>query len=141
MMIEQATVVAYRKGWATVQCYAKAGCRSCVANGCGTKALSALAGEKQAPRFELAVGEELKAGDMIEIGLSETHLLQGVFWLYAVPLFVMIGTTLFFSRWIENELIVAMAMLISTLTTFGIIRRIMKRKPQGVFTPVFLRKI
>lgn len=142
MMIEKATVVAYQNGIATVQCYAKSGCGSCASNSaCGTKALSALAGEKSAPQFALKVSERLEVGDQIELGLTERSLLSGVFWLYGIPLLVVLISSLLFSHWIDNELWVALLMLISTVTAFFTIKKILSRKGESGFVPVFLRKI
>lgn len=141
MIIEQATVLQYHNGIAKVQCYAKTGCGSCGASACGTKALSALAGEKLAPQFEITVSEPLQLGDKIELGLTEKNLLMSVFWLYVLPLLVVIGSSLLFSHWIENELIVALLMLISTATAFWAIKKILSQTAQGKVVPVFLRKI
>lgn len=142
MMIEQATVIGYRNGVATVQCFAKQGCGGCSAqSACGTKALSALAGEKQAPQFSLPVSEPLAIGDRIEIGLEERSLLRSVFWLYVIPLMVLIGSALLFSTWIENELVVAMGMFIVTFLAFFIIKKRMLTWAESQFSPSFVRKI
>lgn len=142
MMIEQATVIRYQNGIATVQSHAKSGCGGCGSSGsCGTKALSALAGEKTAPRFELAIEQPLNAGDIIEIGLAEKSMLVGIFWLYVVPLCVLLGSALLFSSWIDNELIVALGMFGSTLATFYVIKQTINRRITGEFTPIFLRKL
>ena len=142
MMIEQATVIAYRNGVARVQCQAKSGCGGCSGQtGCGTKSLSALAGEKFAPQFELAVSQPLAIGDKIELGLAERSLLLSVLWLYAVPLLVLIASSLLFSLWIENELIVALLMLLCTATTFFMIKKRLVHQAQSEFVPVFLRKV
>lgn len=142
MMIEQATVITYHKGVATVQCQAKSGCGGCAGQAsCGTKSLSALAGEKFAPQFELKVDQPLTAGDRIELGLAERSLLVSVFWLYLLPLLVVIASSLLFSQWIENELIVALLMLICTATTFWVIKKRLAQHIQSEFVPVFVRKI
>lgn len=142
MMIEQATVISYQNGIATVQSYAKSGCGGCGSGGsCGTKALSALAGEKAAPCFELVIEQPLNAGDIIEIGLAEKSMLVGIFWLYVVPLCVLLGSALLFSSWIDNELIVALGMFGSTLATFYVIKQTINRTITGEFTPIFLRKL
>ncbi|WP_373778390.1 SoxR reducing system RseC family protein [Glaesserella sp.] len=142
MMIERATVLRYRNGWATVQCQAKAGCGGCSGQAtCGTKSLSALAGEKVAPQFELAVEQPLSEGDIVEIGLAEKSVLISVFWLYCLPLMVVIASALILSQWIESELWVALGIVASTASAFMLIKRRMDRKEQTAFTPVFLRKV
>ena len=142
MMIETATVISYQGGIATVQCSAKSACGGCAArNSCGTKSLSALAGEKFAPLFELAVNEPLEAGDQIQIGLSEQTLLMSVFWIYCVPLFVLVISAVVFSQFFANELLVAVFVLISVGITFWSIKKIMNKKQVNEFIPVFLKRI
>lgn len=142
MMIEQATVIQYQDGIARVQCQAKSSCGGCVAqNHCGSKALSALAGEKFAPQFDLVVEMPLQVGDKVKIGLAERSLLEGVFWLYAVPLFVIVLSTLVLSQWLHNELWVAAGVLCTTAVTFLMIKRSVAQKSQAQFIPVFLGKV
>lgn len=142
MMVEQATVIRYQQGIATVQCQAKSGCGSCNAQStCGSKALSALAGEKFAPQFELDVPCDLQVGDIVEIGLSEQRLLSSLFWLYCLPLLMVVGSTLLFSQWIENELTLALIIFTVTALTFMGVKKMIQCKEQGQFIPVFLRKV
>ncbi|ABN73500.1 SoxR reducing system RseC family protein [Actinobacillus pleuropneumoniae] len=142
MMIETATVVDYQSGIATVQCSAKSACGGCAArNSCGTKSLSALTGEKFAPQFKLSVDMPLTVGDKVQIGLPEQTLLLSVFLIYCVPLFVLVLSAVIFSQLFANELFVALFMLISVSMTFWNIRRIMYKKRESEFTPVFLRRL
>ena len=134
MLVEIATVVHYENGIAQVQCSAKSACGSCAAQkGCGTKALSA--------QFELAVNEPLKPGDRIELGLSETTLLNGVMWIYGVPLLVLILSAIIFSTVFKNELAVASCMLISTACAFWGVKKRINHKQQANLMPVFLGKV
>lgn len=142
MMIEIATVMKYENGIAQVQCMAKTACGGCAAkNHCGTKALSALAGEKTAPQFSLAVDEPLAVGDRIQLGLAETTLLTGVLWLYGLPLLTLVLSAIGFSALFANELWVAIGVLISTACAFGIVKKIMNKKQQQELTPLFLGKV
>ncbi|WGE32646.1 SoxR reducing system RseC family protein [Actinobacillus genomosp. 2] len=142
MMIETATVIRYQDGIATVQCSAKSACGSCAArNSCGTKSLSALTGEKFVSLLELPVNEPLKVGDQIQIGLSEQTLLFSVFWIYCVPLFVLVISAIGFSQLISNELLVTVFVLISVGITFWSIKKIMNKKQVNEFIPVFLKRI
>ncbi|AIZ79231.1 SoxR reducing system RseC family protein [Actinobacillus equuli subsp. equuli] len=142
MMVETATVMSYRNGLATVQCSAKSACGSCTAKeSCGTKSLSALAGEKFTPQFELKVNEPLAVGEQIRIGLAEQTLLRSVFWIYAVPLFVIILSAVGFSQLFTNELWVVLAMCICTGGTFIGIKKMMSKIRESEFTPVFLGRI
>lgn len=142
MMIEHATVLGYQNGVALVQCFAKSGCGGCAAqSACGTKALSALTGEKFAPQFELAVDEPLSAGDKIELGLTERSLLTSVFLLYGLPLLAVLISSLLFSHWIKNELLVAFAILGCTLATFFTVKKWLSKQAKNQFEPVFIRKL
>lgn len=141
MMRAEAEVIAYEKGIATVQCFAQSACGGCASKGCGTKALSALAGEKKAVRLALSSNEFLVVGDRIEIGLPEQTLLVSVFWLYLLPLFSLIGSALVLSAWLENELWVAFGVLLSTLATFYLVKIRGKSGAFDTASPVFLRKL
>lgn len=142
MMIETATVIRYQNGLAIVQCSAKSACGGCaVKESCGTKSLSALAGEKFAPQFELKVSEPLVIGEQIRIGLAEQTLLRSVFWIYVVPLFVLILSAVGFSQFFTNELWVVLAMCICTGGTFVGIKKMMSKIQGSEFTPVFLGRI
>ncbi|MDY2947683.1 MAG: SoxR reducing system RseC family protein [Mannheimia varigena] len=143
MIIEEATVVEYRDGIAIVQCYAKNSCGGCAAqSACGTKALSALAGEKIAPRFQINVNEDLQVGDRIKLGLEENTLLKSVFLIYGIPLFVLVITAVGFSQFFANELIVFCIMLLFTGISFWAVRKLIeKHSKQANFSPIFLDKV
>ncbi|AWW34960.1 transcriptional regulator [Mannheimia varigena] len=143
MIIEEATVVEYRDGIAIVQCYAKNSCGGCAAqSACGTKALSALAGEKIAPRFQINVNEDLQVGDRIKLGLAEDTLLKSVFLIYGIPLFVLVITAVGFSQFFANELIVFCIMLLFTGISFWAVRKLIeKHSKQANFSPIFLDKV
>lgn len=142
MMVETATVICYRNGLATVQCSSKSACGGCVAKeSCGTKSLSSLAGEKWAPQFELKVNEPLVVGEQIQIGLAERTLLHSVFWIYVVPLFVLILSVVGFSQLFTNELWVVLAMCICMSGTFIGIKKMTSKIQESKFTPVFLGRI
>ncbi|MEG9499070.1 SoxR reducing system RseC family protein [Mannheimia indoligenes] len=143
MIVEEATVVEYRNGVAIVQCYAKSGCGGCSAKvACGTKALSALAGEKIAPRFSIAVDEPLNVGDKIQLGLAENTLLKSVFLIYGIPLFILIITAVGFSQFFANELIVLFVILLFTGISFWAVKKLIdKRSQQANFSPIFLGKV
>lgn len=83
----------------------------------------------------------LQVGDKVKIGLAERSLLEGVFWLYAVPLFVIVLSTLVLSQWLNHELWVAAGVLCTTAVTFFMIKRAIAQKSQAQFIPVFLGKV
>lgn len=141
MLVEQATVIAYADGIAEVQCAAKQGCGSCsAASNCGSRALSALAGEKNAPRFRLAVSEALQVGDQIRLGLPEQTLLFAVIWLYALPLLSLIGSVMLFSALSTNEIAVAFFSAIVTACSFMIAKKYLRSRKYH-HQPRFLGRI
>lgn len=141
MIVENATVISYQNGVALVQCYAKSACGGCAAQAsCGTKALSGLAGEKFAPRFEIAVSQPLVAGEQIQLGLPENTLLSSVFWLYCVPLMALVLSAVGFSLIFTNELWVASGIFVCTGLAFLGVKKWVARKQQAHFSPIFLGK-
>ncbi len=141
MLIEQATVLNYKNGIATIQCQIKSSCGSCHSQeSCGTSSLSELTGSNKAIVLDLKVSESLKKGDLIEIGLKENTLLISVFWLYVLPLISFILSTFIFSKLIENELIVAISVILTTLLTFKLIKWKLSKKPENIHQVIFLRK-
>lgn len=142
MFVEQGTVINYQKGKATVQCYAKSSCGSCVArNECGVKSLSALNGEKSAPQIEVKVNEVLEQGDVIEIGLAERTLLSSVFWLYCIPLLTVILSAVGLSQFFANELIVALGIVICTAVSFIVVKKVLEKKQHLQPKAIYLGKV
>lgn len=142
MMVETATVVYYENGVARVQCSAKHACGGCAARtACGTKALSALAGERFAPQFEFIVNEPLIIGEQVRIGLEEQALLLSVFWVYCVPLAALVISAVGFSYLFTNELWTAFSVFTTVGVTFGAVKKITDKMQGNKFTPVFLGRI
>lgn len=142
MLIEQATVIFYKKGKALVQCEAKQACGSCAAHSsCGTKSLSALAGEKKAPVFEITTNQALEVGDKIKLGLAEKTLIGSLSLLYGLPLLILLLLAVSFSYIFANELLVALVMFSGMGLTFYGIKQWLDRHPQQDFHPVFLGKV
>ncbi|MDG6882151.1 Sigma-E factor regulatory protein rseC [Phocoenobacter uteri] len=140
MLIEQATVLKYSNGKALIECYSKSGCGGCSAkNGCGTQSLSELTGKKNQILLEIDVNQELKQGDIVQIGLKEATLLAGVIWLYGLPLFVLICVAVGFSQLFANELLVALCSFLTTLSSFWLIKQKFDR--HNDYQVTFLRKI
>jgi sigma-E factor negative regulatory protein RseC len=91
MIEEEATVVAVRGHEALVQTERRSTCSGCSArSGCGTGLLSRLIGRRFA---EMSVPNELdlKVGDRVVLGLSETGLVKGAVAMYGLPLIGMLA--------------------------------------------------
>ncbi|AKO45454.1 SoxR reducing system RseC family protein [[Haemophilus] ducreyi] len=141
MMVETATVVHYQNGKALVRCSVKTACGNCGAKAdCGTQLLSSLVKER-VPHFELSVNMPLVAGDMVKIGLPEQTLLWSIFWIYVVPLMVLIGSAVGFTQLFANELVVVFMMFICTSMTFFSIKKIIDKKQLSQLNPIFLGRV
>lgn len=141
MLIETATVISYQNGVAVVQCQSKGGCGSCSAKqACGSQTLSDLLGEKSM-QFALPVTQALSAGDQIKIGLKENMLLKGVWFIYGIPLLILLCTTLLVSTWISHELLQLTIIVLVTGFSFRIIRAQLAKKPQIFYQPMFIEKV
>ncbi len=142
MLVEQATVLEYRKGKALIECYTKSSCSGCSAKtSCGTQSLFELTGNKGHILLEVDINQELKLkqGDIIQIGLKETTLLTGVIWLYGIPLVVLVLIAVGFSQIFANELMVALCTFLVTLSSFWFIKKNLESKSDYQVT--FLGKI
>lgn len=141
MMTESAVVIDYESGIATVKCQSQSACGSCSAkSACGTSALAKLTGEKGEHIFRVTTIMPLKAGQMVEIGLSERSLLLSALLLYVVPLITLLVATLISERLFNHELIRAVFILLTTALSFFIVRfytKTLNKKP--AYQPILLR--
>lgn len=141
MMKENAVVIDYRSGVATVKCQSQSACGSCVAkSGCGTSALSKLIGEKGEHILQVETITPLKAGQRIEIGLSERSLLLSAVLLYVVPLLTILISALIGNKLFEQELSNAVFIFLMTALSFAAVRSYtQKLNKKPAYQPVLLR--
>lgn len=75
MLRENAVVVDYQNGVATVKCHSKSACGQCAAkSSCGTAALAELNGEHSEHIFTVATITPVSIGQTVEVGLEERPL-------------------------------------------------------------------
>ncbi|MFK5894173.1 MAG: SoxR reducing system RseC family protein [Pseudomonadota bacterium] len=93
MIEEQAQVISVDKNdshFAWVETQRKSSCGNCEGkSSCGTQVLSKFLGQR-ANNVKVLNPNHAKKGDRVIIGIDEQSLLSGSFYLYFVPLFVMI---------------------------------------------------
>ena len=134
MMTEKGVVIAYQEGIATVKCQSQSACGSCSAKtACGTTALSEHI-------FTVTTITPLKAGQQVEIGLSERSLLLSALLLYVVPLLTILVTTLISSQLFDNELFSVILIFFFTALSFIAVRSYAKKlNKKSAYQPIILR--
>lgn len=143
MLTENAQVLSYANGIATVQCQSQSACGHCVAQqGCGNSVLAELTGKPGSHILTVESLIPLKAGQMVQIGLPEKSLIFTALLMYIVPLATIILTTLLTEGLALSELTRALLIFISTALAFVGMRRYSKRlNQQAQFKPVLLKVI
>lgn len=122
MLKEEAIVIAYAQGIATIKTQRQSYCGSCVAKpSCGTAIFGKLTTEarhKGELVFTVPSLTPLKAGQRLEIGLRKKALLLSSLLLYAVPLLALLLATLFSSHLFQQEFIQAIFIFLCTASSF-----------------------
>lgn len=91
MIIEAATVIRVADDSVWVSCDNQAGCQRCAeGRGCGGGVFSRLLGERLREVRVDKDGHRLRAGDHVQIGVSEVDLLKASLMMYLVPLLTML---------------------------------------------------
>ncbi|MFY1027988.1 SoxR reducing system RseC family protein [Actinobacillus seminis] len=141
MLRENAVVVDYQNGVATVKCHSKSACGQCAAkSSCGTAALAELNGEHSEHIFTMATITPVSIGQTVEVGLEERPLLFSILLVYVIPLVTLlcatlIGASLFLQEWMN-----AMFIFFSTALSFVIVRfLVQKLQRKSAYQPILLR--
>lgn len=141
MLRENAAVVDYQNGVATVKCHSKSACGQCAAkSSCGTAALAELNGEHSEHIFTVATITPVSIGQTVEVGLEERPLLFSILLVYVIPLVTLlcatlIGASLFLQEWMN-----AMFIFFSTALSFVIVRfLVQKLQRKSAYQPILLR--
>lgn len=141
MLKENAIVVDYQAGVATLQCQAKTACGQCAArSGCGIASLNQLNGEKEHIVFKVETAIPLQRGQFVEVGLTENSFIKSTLLLYIVPLLTLLASTLIADQWLQIELISAIFIFFCTALSFILIHQYCKKtKKTSNYQPVILR--
>ncbi|QLB12237.1 RseC/MucC-like positive regulator of sigma(E) [Bisgaardia hudsonensis] len=143
MLKENALVIGYEDGIATVKCQSKSVCGSCASKAsCGTGALSELTGELKQHIFTISTITPLREGQIVEIGLKESSLLFSIWLIYLVPLFILLASTFLADFLLFKELISALFIFTMTGISFIFIHFYTKKLQKKVnYQPILLRII
>ncbi|QDJ13429.1 hypothetical protein CEP45_05980 [Mergibacter septicus] len=146
MMIENATVIDYQNGIATVKCQSKTSCGHCQAKAnCGASVLSELGqltGKVEEHHFTITSSIPLTPGQKILVGLDEKALIHSVLLVYILPLITLLTTAIITSFFTTNESIIALLTLVMTLLSFLIVHYFDKKlKKQPYYQPKFLKTL
>lgn len=141
MLKEKAVVISYEAGIAQVRFQPVKSCSGCgEQQGCGVSALSALTGEPTHCIFSVPSLMPLKAGQQVEIGLPERSLFVSIFWLYVVPLIVLLASTILSEKLGITEGLRLLVIIISTALSFLLVRFYSNKLHQRTaYQPVLLR--
>lgn len=92
MITERGRICQLEDGRAWIECQSSGGCERCArGQGCGGGVLGALLGDRLHRVRASAAGHELRVGDQVEIGISETALVTGAVVVYGLPLAGLLG--------------------------------------------------
>jgi len=90
MITEEAVVTRCESGQAEVRLQRASACGHCeLSQGCGTGAIGRLLGNRSRPLM-IETQQDLKPGDRLLLGLSETALVKASLTVYGLPLLLMI---------------------------------------------------
>lgn len=141
MLRENAVVVDYQNGVATVKCQSKSACGQCAAKySCGTAALAELNGEHGEHIFTVATITPVSIGQTVEVGLEERLLLFSTLLVYVVPLLTLLCATLIGASLFPQEWMNAIFIFFSTALSFVIVRFLaQKLQRKSAYQPILLR--
>lgn len=141
MLKENAVVVDYQNGVATVKCQSKSACGQCAAkSSCGTAALAELNSEHGEHIFTVATITPVSIGQTVEVGLEERPLLFSTLLVYVVPLLTLLCATLIGASLFPQEWMNAIFIFFSTALSFVIVRFLaQKLQRKSAYQPILLR--
>lgn len=141
MLKENAVVIDYHAGIATVKCRAQSACGQCAAkSACGSAALSELTGSATEHFFRIETITPLKPGQSVEIGLAERSLMLSTLLIYLLPLLTIVFSALCAESLFSHELYSAIFIFFCTALAFLAVRLYAKKlQKKSSYRPVLLR--
>ena len=138
MITEKAVVTACSDGRAEVSLLRASACGGCeMSQGCGTGAVGRLLGKRSRP-LVIETGQDLKPGDQLLLGLSETALVKASLIVYGLPLLGMIGAGLLAALLDLGESLVALLSLAGFIVGFKVGARVSRGLEVGPLTPYII---
>ena len=127
MICESGRVVSVDVDWVMVETRQTSACTSCSARaGCGQGLLDTLfAGKRHYVKVAVnGFSGKVAVDDRVEIAIPEHVMLQGAFWVYLLPLVLMIVGALVASEWsgIDSELLTISGAGLGFILALGILR-------------------
>jgi len=109
-MISEQAIVTRRDGKRVeLELQRGSACGQCeLSQGCGTGALGRLLGKRSKP-LVIETDRDLKPGDRLQLGLSESALVRASLTVYGLPLLGMVVAGLIASFAIESDVLIALA--------------------------------
>lgn len=104
-----ARVVSLGQGQALLEPEVSSGCKGCVSAGlCGAMS-GGTEGSLTKRRFTIVNDRDLKVGERVVVGISETTLVKASWVAYAIPLFSMLVASVTVDLWGKNDGLTALA--------------------------------
>jgi sigma-E factor negative regulatory protein RseC len=118
MITEQAIVTRCNGKLVELELQRGSACADCeLSQGCGTGALGRLLGKRSKP-LVIETEHDLKPGDRLQLGLSESALVKASMIVYGLPLLGMIVAGLLASFTIVSEALIALAAVVGFIVGF-----------------------
>ena len=109
MITEQAIVTRCDGNRVELELQRGSACGQCeLSQGCGTGALGRLLGKRSKP-LVIETDRDLKPGDKLQLGLSESALVKASLTVYGLPLLGMVAAGLITSFAVASEVLIALA--------------------------------
>jgi len=109
MITEQAIVTRCDGNRVELELQRGSACGQCeLSQGCGTGALGRLLGKRSKP-LVIETDRDLKPGDKLQLGLSESALVKASLTVYGLPLLGMVAAGLIASFAVVSEVLIALA--------------------------------
>ena len=109
MITEQAIVTRCDGNRVELELQRGSACGQCeLSQGCGTGALGRLLGKRSKP-LVIETDRDLKPGDKLQLGLSESALVKASLIVYGLPLLGMVAAGLIASFAVVSEVLIALA--------------------------------
>ena len=109
MITEQAIVTRRDGNRVELELQRGSACGQCeLSRGCGTGALGRLLGKRSKP-LVIETDRDLKPGDRLQLGLSESALVKASLTVYGLPLLGMVAAGLIASFAVVSEVLIALA--------------------------------
>jgi len=146
--LAKVNAVDYAGGMITVEVQRQSTCGSCsVRSGCGSSVLAKALGQRRSLLRINYSEQDLRIGDSVILGLSESALIKGSLAVYTIPLLLMLGFAIlgdFLSRqflfWDADNSSVVFALFGLALGVMWLRRFTAKVKHDEHYQPVVLRK-